>query len=79
MYPQIFLPMMQTFLPILLVQAVNSKDIFDTEGAKKEWNDLIHFNQGISIVNNSNKPKGLKVTKEDQRSIGSMVNRLDGQ
>ena len=26
-----------------------------------------------------NKPKGLKVTKEDQRSIGSMVDRLDGR
>ena len=26
-----------------------------------------------------NKPKGLKVAKEDQRSIGSMVDRLDGQ
>ena len=25
-----------------------------------------------------NKPKGLKVAKEDQRLIGSMVNRLDG-
>ena len=26
-----------------------------------------------------NKPKGLKVAKEDQRLIGSMVNGLDGQ
>ena len=26
----------------------------------------------------TNKPKGLKVVKEDQRSIGLMVNRLDG-
>ena len=25
-----------------------------------------------------NKPKGLKVTKEDQRLIGLMVNELDG-
>ena len=27
----------------------------------------------------TNKPKVLKVAKEDQRSIGSMVDRLDGQ
>ena len=26
-----------------------------------------------------NKPKGLKVAKEDQRLIGSMVNGLDGR
>ena len=26
-----------------------------------------------------NKPKGLKVMKEDQRSMGLMVNRLDGR
>ena len=26
-----------------------------------------------------NKPKGLKVAKEDQRSMGLMVDRLDGQ
>ena len=26
-----------------------------------------------------NKPKGLKVAKEELRSIGSMVDRLDGQ
>ena len=26
----------------------------------------------------NNKPKGLKVVKEDQRLIGSMVDRLDG-
>ena len=26
----------------------------------------------------TNKPKGLKVAKEDLRSIGSMVDRLDG-
>ena len=26
-----------------------------------------------------NKPKGLKVAKEDQESIGLMVNGLDGQ
>ena len=26
-----------------------------------------------------NKPKGLKVAKEDLRSIGSMVDRLDGR
>ena len=26
-----------------------------------------------------NKPKGLKVAKEDQRSIGLMVNRLNGK
>ena len=26
-----------------------------------------------------NKPKGLKVAKEDQRSIGSMIDRLEGQ
>jgi len=26
-----------------------------------------------------NKPKGLKVAKEDQRLIGSLVNGLDGQ
>ena len=26
-----------------------------------------------------NKPKDLKVAKEDQRSIGLMLNRLDGQ
>ena len=25
-----------------------------------------------------NKPKGLKVAKEDQRPIGSMIKRLDG-
>ena len=27
----------------------------------------------------ANKPKGLKVAKEDQQSIGLMVDRLDGQ
>ena len=27
----------------------------------------------------ANKPKGLKVAKEDQRLIGLMVNRLDGR
>ena len=26
-----------------------------------------------------NKPKGLKVAKEDQRSIGQTINGLDGQ
>ena len=30
------------------------------------------------FLQNTNKPKGLKVAKEDQRSIGLMVNRLDG-
>ena len=32
-----------------------------------------------SISLTINKPKGLKVSKEDQKLIGSMVNRLDGQ
>ena len=36
------------------------------------------FHTSYSIRSNFNKPKGLKVAKEDQRSIGSMVNRLDG-
>ena len=30
------------------------------------------------LVATVNKPKGLKVTKENQRLIGSMVDRLDG-
>ena len=50
---------LQIILPILLfVQVVNSKDIFDTESAKKEWNDLSGLSQGILIVNNSIFSKG---------------------
>ena len=50
---------LQIILPIVLfVLAVNSKDIFDTEGAKKEWNDLSGLSQGILIVNNSIFSKG---------------------
>ena len=30
------------------------------------------------MVDRKNKPKGLKVAKEDQRLIGLMVDRLDG-
>ena len=46
---------LQIILPILLfVQVVNSKDIFDTESAKKEWNDLSGLSQGILIVNKLN-------------------------
>ena len=52
MYLQIILPI------VLFVLAVNSKDIFDTEGAKKEWNDLSGLSQGILIVNNSISLKG---------------------
>ena len=32
----------------------------------------------VHIYIKTSKPKGLKVAKEDQRSIGSMVDRLDG-
>ena len=33
----------------------------------------------FEIFRLKNKPNGLKVAKEDQRSVGLMVNRLDGQ
>ena len=33
----------------------------------------------FSVNDKENKPKGLKVAKEDQRSIGLMVDGPDGQ
>ena len=36
---------------------------------------VLHYR---ATENYYNKPKGLKVAKEDQRSIGSIVDRLDG-
>ena len=42
----------------------------------------MHKNGYFQLIKNKvnvNKPKDLKVAKEDQRLIGLMVNRLDGQ
>ena len=42
---------------------------------------LAHFLVSVlgGVFSGVNKPKGLKVAKEDKRSIGLMVNRLDGR
>ena len=46
-------------------------------------NELVMVRQTMVMLireafHNKNKPKGLKVAKENQRSIGSMVDKIDG-
>ena len=46
-------------------------------------NELVMVRQTMVMLireafHNKNKPKGLKVAKENQRSIGSMVDKPDG-
>ena len=42
-------------------------------------NNKVPCDCSLIKVTQHNKPKGLKVAKEDQRSIGLMVDRLDGR
>ena len=46
---------------------------------KKRKNSNVNWRNEYFFTGKRNKPKGLKVAKEDQRSIGLMVDRLDGQ
>ena len=48
-----------------------------------QWNIIMaRYGSQLSLLTlsllNKNKPKGLKVAKEELRLIGLMVNRLDG-
>ena len=74
--PQI-LPAGVTVLPVVC----HIKKCIDHAWEVIRYKNCLAFGKTVrntSFMINQNKPKGIKVVKEDQRLIGLMVDRLDG-
>ena len=58
---------------------VGADKVYGREVVEAHYRACLYAGVNLSGSNAQvNKPKGLKVAKEDLRSIGSMVNRLNG-